>query len=149
MVVRVQKAIGLCSTRAFSLDYPVPSHLSSLTFGRENNHATMNQITSRKEIIGGYALAGVTLCLGVYLGTKIDIGAAGSLVIRTFSVIAALTVLKFTFEWGRLRGFSVGREGGGIAVGNLVRNLMMSAIVFVVITVLFGPLILFAFQIAR
>jgi hypothetical protein len=99
----------------------------------------MSQVASEKEILGGYAVAGATMLAGVYLGLRMDGGHAGVLVTRIFTIIAALVVLKYTFEWGRRRGFPVGRADGSIAAGNLLRNLVAAAVVFFGLILLSAP----------
>ena len=105
----------------------------------EHREASGRPPASEKEILGGYAVAGASIILGVYLGLKINDGHADAFVVRLFTIIAALVVLKYTFEWGRRRGFPVGRADGGIAVGNLFRNLVASAVVFFGLIWLSGP----------
>lgn len=98
----------------------------------------MNQTIRGKEILGGYALATATLCVGFYLVTEHgDLGLSpapfentGAIVIRSFMLLAAAIVLKFTLDWGRLRGFAVGRADGTINLTNLARNLVVAVIVF-------------------
>jgi len=106
-------------------------------------------MASAKEIATGYALAGVTLCMGVYFNLKIGPGGVGEFVFRTLEFMAAVLILKYTFEWGRHRGFPVGRADGTIAVGNLIRNLVMSAIVLGAVAAAFGPLMLLVVLLAR
>ncbi|HVU22994.1 MAG TPA: hypothetical protein VHE13_02645 [Opitutus sp.] len=90
----------------------------------------MNPVASEKEIIGGYAVAGATMLLGMYLGLRMNDGHADVFVMRTFTLIAALVVLKYTFAWGRHRGFPVRRVDGTISLENLLSNLIAAVVVF-------------------
>ena len=108
----------------------------------------MNRTVTLKEIAGGYALAGITLCLGVYLGIKAG-KEDGGIFLKSFYVLAVLITLNFTFAWGRLRGFAARREDGSIAVAHVVRNLVMSGIVWMCLIFLFAPLAMLAFRLAR
>jgi hypothetical protein len=109
----------------------------------------MNQSVTYKEIAGGYILAVATLCLGVFLGTKVQGTEAGSFIPRGFTLLAVFIVLKYTFAWGQLRGFAAKRADGRIDLDHVVRNLAMSALVWVMLTILFGPLFSISFQLAR
>ena len=108
----------------------------------------MNRTITPKEIAAGYAVAGICLCLGVYFSIKVGDVDRGAL-LKIFSLLAALIVLNFTFAWGRLRGFAARREDGSIAFGNVLRNLVMSVIVWFAVVFVFAPLFLFAFRLAR
>ena len=108
----------------------------------------MNRITTLKEIAAGYALAGITLCLGIYLGIKMG-DEPGSTFTKVFYWLAVLIVMNFTFACGRIRGFSAKREDGSIAFGHVIRNLVMSAIVWVGVSLTFAPLAMIAFRLAR
>jgi hypothetical protein len=108
----------------------------------------MNPSTTHKEIAAGYLLAGVTLCLGFYFGIKAE-GEIGTMFVRGFYLLAVLIVLKFTFAWGRSRGFAARREDGSIAISHVLRNLVMAAIVFAVLSFLFAPLMMITFKLTR
>ncbi len=108
----------------------------------------MTTTNTPKEIAGGFALAGVTLCLGVYSSVKAG-GDGGAALMQLFYIVAILIVLKFTFAWGRRRGFPAKNEDGSIAISHVLRNVVMAAIVWGVLLFVFAPLIMFAFQLAR
>ncbi len=108
----------------------------------------MNATITPKEIVAGFAVAGVTLCLGIYFSMKAG-GDTGTLLIRVFYVLAALIVLKFTFAWGCMRGFPTRRQDGSIAVSHLMRNLVMSAIVWCALLFLFAPVVMLTFKLTR
>jgi hypothetical protein len=108
----------------------------------------INSTVTHKEIAAGYLLAGVILCLGFYFGAKIE-GDAGSMFLRGFYLFAALIVLKYTFAWGRNRGFPVRRDDGSIAISHIVRSLVMAAIVWLLLSFLFAPLTMVAFKLGR
>lgn len=108
----------------------------------------MTTTNTPKEIAGGFALAGITLCLGVFFSVKAG-DQGGTAVMRLFYLVAILTVLKFTFAWGRLRGFPARREDGSIALSHVFRNLVMAAIVWGVLLLAFSPLVMLAFKLAQ
>lgn len=110
---------------------------------------TAKRLVTGNEIVGGYALAGNTLCLGVYFSTLVGPGDAWLAVSRPFSILAALIVLKCTFDWGRLRGYPARRDDGAIAWTNVVRNLVMSAIVGIGVTFAAGPIAIVAVQLGK
>lgn len=109
----------------------------------------MNRTINPKEIIGGYAIAAATLCLGYYLSVKIAQEAVATLLFRGLGVLAVALILKYTFAWGRLRGFAVKRKDGGIDGLNLCRTLVAAAIVLVCVVLLSGPVILALVKSAR
>ena len=101
-----------------------------------------------KQIVAGFGLAVVTLCLGVYFSIRAgEVG--GTAVFRLFCAVAVLIVLRVTFAWGRLRGFPATREDGSWALANIVRNLVMSAIVGVVLLAVSSHFIITVFKFAR
>ncbi len=108
----------------------------------------MTTTNTPKEIAGGFALAGITLCLGVFFSAKAG-DEGGTALMRIFNIVAVLTVLKFTFAWGRRRGFPARKEDGSIAISHVLRNLVMSAIVWGVLVLVFSPLVMVAFKLAR
>lgn len=108
----------------------------------------MNRSLAFREIFGGYTAAGCTLCLGVYLGTVAG-DVTGSYLVKAFYGLALVMVLKSTFQWGMLRGFPATRESGHIAIENIVRNLVMAAIAWFVLILIFAPFIFAAFRLAR
>jgi hypothetical protein len=67
---------------------------------------TAKRLVTGNEIVGGYALAGITLCLGVYFSTLVGPGDAWLAVSRPFSILAALIVLKCTFRLGTIAWLS-------------------------------------------
>lgn len=107
----------------------------------------MNRTLQGKEIVAGYAFAAATLCFGFCVATAYAgpgaspalIDNASTLVLRVFMAIAAAIVLNFTFAWGRLRGFGVGRADGTINVTNLARNVVVAIIVFFGIFAMSAP----------
>jgi hypothetical protein len=109
----------------------------------------MNRILTFREIGVGYAIAGITLCLGLYFGIKIGNGDPSGLILKSSYLLAVLIVLKFTFAWGRLRGFSPRNEDGSISVSHMLRNLVMAVLVWVMLSALFAPFLLLAVKLAR
>ncbi len=108
----------------------------------------MTTTSTPKEIATGFALAGFTLCLGTFLATKAgDMG--GTALMRISYALAVLIVLKFTFAWGRYRGFPARARDGSIAISNVVRNLVMAAIVWAMLLLFVAPLVLLSFNLAR
>lgn len=108
----------------------------------------MTTTNTPKEIAAGFALAGLTLCLGVYFSMKAG-EAGGTSIIRLFHAVAVLVVLRVTFAWGRRRGFPARKEDGHIVISNVLRNLVMAAIMWGVLLLAFAPLMMMAFQLAR
>lgn len=108
----------------------------------------MTTTNTPKEIAGGFALAGITLCLGVYFSVKAG-DEGGTSLMRLFYFVAVFIVLKFTFAWGHRRGFPAKREDGSIAISHVLRNLVMAAIVWSVLLLVFAPLVMLAFQLTR
>jgi hypothetical protein len=108
----------------------------------------MNRIITLKEITAGYALAGIALCLGFYFSIKVG-GEDGGAFLKMFYLLAVLIVLNFTFAWGRLRGFPARRKDGSIAVDHVVRNLVMSVIVWIGVMFFFAPIMMFVLRITR
>lgn len=108
----------------------------------------MNALPTPKQIVGGFALAAATLCVGVYLSTTAgDLG--GTALMRLFYAIAVLIVLKLTFAWGRLRGFPAIRDDGRWALGHIVRNLVMAALLWCMLLIVSAPFVMVAFKLAR
>ena len=58
----------------------------------------MHHSITRNDIAAGYLVAGLTLCLGVYFGLKVE-GDIGTTLVRGFYLLAVCVVLKFTFAW--------------------------------------------------
>ena len=108
----------------------------------------MIRIITLKEITAGYALAGISLCLGFYFSIKVGDEHGGAF-LKIFYLLAALIVLNFTFAWGRLRGFAATRNDGSLALGHVVRNLVMSAIVWMGVLFIFAPLMMLVFRLTR
>ena len=54
--------------------------------------------TLSSEILGGYAIAILTFCLGIYFATKLG-GSDSTAVFRVFFVVGVLIIAKFTFVW--------------------------------------------------
>jgi hypothetical protein len=108
----------------------------------------MPTTSTSKEIAGGFVLAGVTLCLGVYFGLKVE-GEGGTALLRLFYLLSIAIVLKVTFAWGRQRGFPARLADGTIALGHVLRSLTMAVIVWGVLVLVFAPFFLLAFKLAR
>lgn len=104
--------------------------------------------TLSSEILGGYAIAILTFCLGIYFATKLG-GSDSTAVFRVFFVVGVLIIAKFTFVWGRLRGFAVKDADGHICVSNLQRNIVMTALMLVVLLIASGPALMLSFRLAR
>lgn len=109
----------------------------------------MNHVITPKEIIAGFALAAGTLCLGFYLGVKVGPDNVGTLFMRGFGLLAVAIIVKYTFAWGRLRGFPARRADASIHGGNLARNLVASAIVCLGVVFISGPFIAALARMAR
>jgi hypothetical protein len=108
----------------------------------------MSRIITLKEITAGYVLAGVTLCLGFYFSLKVGDEYGGAF-LKIFNLLAALVILNFPFAGGRWRGFAVRREDGSIALGHVVRNLVMSVIVWMGVVFISAPLAMPVFRFNR
>jgi hypothetical protein len=108
----------------------------------------MNRTITPKEITAGYALAGICLCLGLYFSIKVGDEHGGAF-LKLFYLVAALIVLNFTFAWGRLRGFAARREDGSFIVGHVLRNLVMSVIVWIGVSLAIAPITMFVFRLTR
>jgi hypothetical protein len=108
----------------------------------------MNRTITFKEITAGYALAGICFCLGLYFSLKVGDEHGGAF-LKLFYLVGALIVLKFTFAWGRMRGFAARREDGSFIVSHVLRNLVMSAIVWMGVSLAIAPFAMFIFQQAR
>jgi hypothetical protein len=108
----------------------------------------MNATLTSTKLAAGYAVAGATLCLGLFFSMKAD-DEAGTLIIRGAYLLAALIVLKLTFAWGHARGFPVLREDGSIAVSHVLRNLVMAIIVGASLLFISAPFMMVAFKLAR
>lgn len=108
----------------------------------------MNANFTRGEIATGYAAAIVTLCLGVSTSVMIG-GEGGTQVIRASYILAGLIVVRVTFAWGRIRGFPLQSDGGGIAISHVIRNLTMAAIACVVLLFIAAPFMSLAFELAQ
>lgn len=109
----------------------------------------MNSLSIPRQVLAGFAIAIFALCLGVYFGTKLGGDDAGTFLLRLFSLLAMVAVLKSVFAWGRIRGFSLRNEDGRINIGHLVRNLTMVAVVVPIFMILSGPFVMAAFRLAR
>jgi hypothetical protein len=107
----------------------------------------MNSTSTTRGIALGYLLAGLTLCLGVFLGTKA--GENGGQFLKGFYWLSVLIVIKVTFDWGRLRGYSWIRENGTLAVSHIVRCVVMCLLAWVSLLLIFAPLTMAAFKLAR
>ncbi|MEN9663064.1 MAG: hypothetical protein RL324_2013 [Verrucomicrobiota bacterium] len=109
----------------------------------------MNRAVTPKEITAGYALAVITLCLGLYLGIKVGREDVGSLFLKGFYLMALLIVLKYTFSWGHQRGFPVADSDGRMSITNVLRNLVMTAIVWGLLLLVSAPLAMLAVRLAQ
>lgn len=107
----------------------------------------MNSSSFPRGIALGYLMAGLTLCLGVFLGTKA--GDDGGLFLKGFYWLSVLIVIKVTFDWGRLRGYPMVREDGTLAVSHIVRCAVMCLLAWVSLLLIFAPLTMAAFKLAR
>jgi hypothetical protein len=122
--------------------------LAWLIFNIRPERIPMSQSITFKEIAAGYAVAGITLCLGLYLGMKVR-GDAGCLFITGSYLLAVFIILNFTFAWGRLRGFAAKKDDGGIAVSHIIRNLVMAALVWVMFSFFIWPFAMLVVMLAR
>jgi len=102
-----------------------------------------------KASAAGLVLAGVTMALGVYFGTKVADQNVGLFLLRLFYALAAAAVLKSVFLWGEARGFPIRRHDGRLHGAHLIRNLVMAAITVPVVLIVAAPLVLLAFELAR
>ena len=71
------------------------------------------------------------------------------LFLRGFYWLAVLIVIKITFDWGRLKGFASRNTDGSLALGNIVRSLVMSFFVWLLLLLASAPLTMAAFKLAR
>lgn len=108
----------------------------------------MNSAANPKDVIGGFFLAAVTLCFAGYLGAKLD-GSVGGLLVKAFYYGSLVIVAWSTFRWGGIRGFLTVREDGSVSLSNLIRNLVMTAIIWLVLLVVVAPLFAVAFRLGR
>jgi len=108
----------------------------------------MTTTNTPREIAAGFALAGLTLCLGMYFSMEAG-EYGGDTIFRLFEAVAVLIVLRVTGAWGRRRGFPARKEDGHIVILNVLRNLVMSAIMCGVLLLVFAPLFMIAFRFAR
>ena len=101
-----------------------------------------------KEIAAGYALAILTFCLGTFFATKLH-GGESTAVFRFFFVVGALIVARFTFAWGRLRGFAAMNPDGHVCFSNVQRNIVMTGLMLFVLLFVASPALMISFQLAR
>jgi hypothetical protein len=109
----------------------------------------VNPSITRKELAAGFALSGACLCAGAYFSVRIPQELASTTVMRLFTLIACAIILKYTFAVGRSRGFPVRREDASIDFSNLLRNLVASAIVFLCLILVSGPIVMALVSSAR
>src|SRR3954466_4474363 len=102
-----------------------------------------------KQSAAGFALAVVTVAIGVYFGTKLASEGTGLFLLRLFYFLAAAAVFKAVFIWGEARGYPIRREDGRIHFASLFRNIVMAATIAPIVLLLAIPLCLLAFQLAR
>jgi hypothetical protein len=118
---------------------------------RQKHHLPMTPHISLKQIVGGYAVAGGTLCFGLFLSFRLgpyqfqSIDVSG-LYLKLFYFLALAIVLNFTCALGSLRGFPLRREDGGIIFVHLLRILVMTAIIWGAICFIVSPVVMFFFQ---
>ena len=108
----------------------------------------MTTTNTAKEIAAGFALAGITLCLGTFFAVKAG-DEGGTALLRLFYIVSVFIVLKFTFAWGRCRGSPAKNEDGSIAISHVLRNLVMAAIVWGMLLLVFAPLVTVALNLTR
>ncbi len=109
----------------------------------------MTALSIPKQSAAGFALAAITVALGVYFGTKLASEATALFWLRVFYAMATVLVVKSVFIWGETRGFPIRRADGRIHFAHLFRNLVMAAIAIPVVLLLAAPLSWLAFQLAR
>lgn len=76
-------------------------------------------------------------------------GPVSSLVVKAFYYGAVGIVAWSTFRWGGVRGFPAVMEDGSILLSNVIRNLVMTAIMWVVMVLVVAPLVAAAFNLGR
>lgn len=109
----------------------------------------MTTLSIPKQSAAGFALAAVTVALGIYFGTKLTSEAAALFWLRGFYAMAMMVVVKSVFIWGEARGFPLRRADGRIHFAHLFRSLVMAVIAIPVVLLLAAPLSWLAFQLAR
>ena len=108
----------------------------------------MEATLSPRKIAVNFVLAGAIACLGFHLSMRLP-GEAGTTLIRVAYLAAALVVLRFTFGWGRVRGFPAYRADGGLALDHILRNLVMAAILCGLLLLVCAPFMLLLSALAR
>ena len=106
------------------------------------------------EIFCGYLLAGLTLCVGFYLALSVESSPldgfdAGTIYLRGFYGLAVAITFICTAWWGKRRGFPIIAEGGAIRFGNLLRSVVMTAIVWFLIGMVFAPVLIQTARLGR
>ncbi len=96
---------------------------------------TTNEVRS---IVAGYGAA-YALMLLAYVFAFVIKGGAGESVTRLPYYSALALVIYFTFVWGRLRGFPFLSEDGHLVLSHIIRNLTMSAIVWIALIFVSAP----------
>lgn len=108
----------------------------------------MSSATLPRETLTGYGLAVAILAVGVYFAVRAG-GPESTMVMRIAYFSAALLVAHASFTWGDTRGFPTRTAEGRICIAHVLRNLVMSALAFVMAIVVASPFMALAHSWAR
>ena len=98
----------------------------------------MNRTSTSRQILGGYALAGLTLALGWLVARKVGAveptgSDVGTMLQRIFNCLALAIVFQVTAGWGYRRGYVMQGEDGRIRYDHLLRVIVMTGIVWLLV----------------
>ena len=100
----------------------------------------MTCTNEQKRILIGYGAAYALVLLSFVFTIVVNEGAGESIRWVPYFAAAAI-VLRFTFAWGKLRGFPARSEDGHFLLSHILRNLTMSVIVWIALIALSAPVL--------
>lgn len=87
---------------------------------------------SELQIVAAYALATLLYGVAIYLGSLDPV--FGPKLMRGLGIVSLLLVGAATFEWGKREGYPVFSEERGFSLEFLARNLVMTVLVIVMLS---------------
>ncbi len=97
-----------------------------------------------REIKASYVVAVFAYAFAFYLAAKIE-GPLGGSAALLLAIASAWLVTASTFSWGKLIGYPVYDDERRFSLEHFLRNLVMTGLVMVMLSILGSPIFAFAF----
>jgi len=123
----------------------LPSWLTSDVRQRESSRMNTKTLTGRS--VAAYAAAVLVLAVGLYFGCAFD-GLLGRNAMRLLTFAGVGLVAASTSHWGKVSGFPIRSEERGFSFEFLLRNVVMTALVLVMLSIIATPVWAFIFWLA-